>query len=124
MAMNSIKSGRVTIEIKLINPDRILNIFWSRNITIYKINKKNVSSIIMDIDYINYDEVCEVIKALGGKVNIIKRRGVIFYLKNISKKLSLVVGLMIFLVVIFLLSNYIWAIDINVKQNISPFLTI
>ena len=121
MAMNSIKSGRVTIEIKLINPDRILNIFWSRNINIYKINKKNISSIRMDIDYINYDEVCEVIKALGGKVNIIKRRGVIFYLKNISKKLSLVVGLMTFLVVIFLLSNYIWAIDINVKQNISPF---
>lgn len=121
MAMNSIKSGRVTIEIKLINPDRILNIFWSRNINIYKINKKNISSIRMDIDYINYDEVCEVIKALGGKVNIIKRMGVIFYLKNISKKLSLVVGLMTFLVVIFLLSNYIWAIDINVKQNISPF---
>ena len=64
MAMNSIKSGRVTIEIKLINPDRILNIFWSRNINIYKINKKNISSIRMDIDYINYDEVCEVIKAL------------------------------------------------------------
>lgn len=36
-------------------------------------------------------------------------------------KISLVVGFMLFLVVIFLLSNYVWAIDINVQENISPF---
>ncbi len=121
MGMNSIRAGRITVEIKLLNPDRILNIFWNRNINIYKINKKNISTMRLDIDYINYAEVCEVIKALGGKISIVKRRGFIFWLKNIRGKISLVVGLMLFLVVIFLLSNYIWAIDINVQENISPF---
>ena len=121
MGMNNIRAGRITVEIKLLNPDRILNIFWNRNINIYKINKKNISTIRLDIDYINYEEVCEVIQTLGGKISIVKRRGFIFWLRNMRGKISLVVGLMLFLVVIFLLSNYVWAIDINVQENISPF---
>ena len=121
MGMNNIKAGRITVEIKLLNPDRILNIFWNRNINIYKINKKNVSTMRLDIDYINYDEVCEIIKALGGKVSIVKSWGVIFWIKQLKGKISLVLGLILFLVVIFLLSNYIWAIDISVQENISPF---
>lgn len=121
MGMNNIKAGRITVEIKLLNPDRILNIFWNRNINIYKINKKNISTMRLDIDYINYDEVCEVIKGLGGKITIVKRKGTIFWLRSLKGKISLVVGLLVFLGVIFLLSNYIWAIDINVQENISPF---
>lgn len=121
MGMNNIKAGRITVEIKLLNPDRILNIFWKRNINIYKINKKNISTMRLDIDYINYDEVCEVIKGLGGKITIVKRKGTIFWLRSLKGKISLVVGLLVFLGVIFLLSNYIWAIDINVQENISPF---
>lgn len=121
MGMNNIKAGRITVEIKLLNPDRILNIFWNRNINIYKINKKNISTMRLDIDYINYDEVYEVIKALGGKITIVKRKGTIFRLRSLKGKISLVFGLLVFLGVIFLLSNYIWAIDINVQENISPF---
>ena len=121
MGMNNIKAGRITVEIKLLNPDRILNIFWNRNINIYKINIKNISTMRLDIDYINYDEVYEVIKALGGKITIVKRKGTIFRLRSLKGKISLVFGLLVFLGVIFLLSNYIWAIDINVQENISPF---
>lgn len=121
MGINNIKSGRITIEIKLLNPDRILNIFWNRNISVYRINKKNISTMRLDIDYINYDEVYEVIKSLGGKISIVKRKGIIFWLKSIKGRISLVVGLMVFLIAIYLLSNYIWAIDIKVQENISPF---
>lgn len=121
MGINSINRGRITVEIKLLNPDRILNIFWDRNINIYKINKKNISTMMLDIDYINYDEVYEVIKALGGKISIVKRKGTIFFLRGLKGKISLVIGMFLFLMTIFLLSNYIWAIDIKVKDNISPF---
>ena len=121
MGINSINGGRITVEIKLLNPDRILNIFWNRNINIYKINKKNISTMMLDIDYINYDEVYEVIKALGGKISIVKRKGSIFFLRDLKGKISLVIGMLLFLMTIFLLSNYIWAIDIEVKDNISPF---
>lgn len=121
MAMNNIRAGRITVEIKLLNPDRILNIFWNRNINIYKINKKNISTMRLDIDYTNYEEVCEVIKALGGKITIVKSKGIIFWVRNLKGKMSLAIGLLLFLGVIFLLSNYIWAIDINVQENISPF---
>lgn len=121
MAMNNIRSGRITVEIKILNPDRILNIFWSRNINIYKINKKNISTIRLEIDYINYAEVYDVIKNLGGKIIILKRKGFIFWLNEIKRQFSLAIGLIVFLVVILLLSNYVWAIDINVQKNISPF---
>ena len=45
MALNNVKSGRVTIEVKVLNPDRILNILWNKHIEIYKVKKKNISTI-------------------------------------------------------------------------------
>ena len=121
MALNNVKSGRVTIEVKVLNPDRILNILWNKHIEIYKVKKKNISTIRLEIEYLDYDEVCEVVRNFGGKITIIRREGFIFKLKELKKQLSLAIGLIVFLVVLFCLSNYIWAIDIDVKQNISPF---
>jgi similar to stage IV sporulation protein len=40
---------------------------------------------------------------------------------KLKKKVSLVIGAVLFFVVIFILSNYIWGIDIQTQRNLSPF---
>ena len=54
-------------------------------------------------------------------IKIIKSNGLVFFLGNMKKKLSLVVGGVMFLCIIYYLSTYIWAVEVDVQQNIPPF---
>lgn len=121
MAFDKMKKGKILVEIKILNSERILNLFWRRNIKVYKVKRKDFATLILEIDYLSYDEVRDCVENLGGRINIIKSEGFIFFLGNIKKKMSLVIGGVMFLGIIYYLSTYIWAVDIDVKQNIPPF---
>lgn len=121
MAFDKIKKGKILVEIKILNAERILNLFWRKNIKVYKVKRKDFATLILEIDYLSYDEVREYVENLGGRINIIKSEGFVFFLGNIKKKLSLVIGGFIFLAIIYYLSTYIWAVEVDVKQNIPPF---
>lgn len=121
MAFNKIKKGKILVEIKILNTEKLLNLFWTKNIRVYKVKKRDFATLILEIDYLNYAEVKELVESLGGRINIIKSAGFVFFLGNLKKKLSLVVGGLMFLCIIYYLSTYIWAIEVDVQQNIPPF---
>ena len=121
MAFDKMKKGKILVEIKVLNTERILNLFWKKNIRVYKVKKKDFATLILEIDYLSYLEVKECVESLGGRINIIKSEGFVFFLGNIKKKLSLVIGGVMFLCIIYYLSTYIWAVEVDVQQNIPPF---
>lgn len=121
MAFNTIKKGKILVEIKIINTERLLNIFWLKNIKVYKIKKRDVATLILEIDYLDYSKVSKIVKELDGRINIIQSKGFIFFLGNIKKRISLVVGAVLFLGIIYYLSTYIWSIEVEVQKNIPPF---
>lgn len=121
MAFNKIKKGKILVEIKILNTEKLLNLFWAKNIRVYKVKKKDFATLILEIDYLNYAEVKALVESLGGRINIIKSAGFVFFLGNLKKKLSLVIGGFMFLCIIYYLSTYIWAIEVDVQQNIPPF---
>ena len=121
MAFDKMKKGKILVEIKVLNTERILNLFWKKNIRVYKVKKKDFATLILEMDYLSYLEVKECVESLGGRINIIKSEGFVFFLGNIKKKLSLVIGGVMFLCIIYYLSTYIWAVEVDVQQNIPPF---
>ena len=121
MAFDKVKKGKILVEIKILNTEKLLNLFWSKNISVYKVKKKDFATLILEIDYLNYSEVKESVERLGGRINIIKSAGFVFFLGNVKKKISLVLGGLIFLCIIYYLSTYIWAVEIDVQKNIPPF---
>lgn len=121
MAFDKMKKGKILVEIKVLNTERILNLFWKKNIRVYKVKKKDFATLILEIDYLSYLEVKECVESLGGRINIIKSEGFVFFLGNIKKKLSLVIGGVMFLCIIYYLSTYIWVVEVDVQQNIPPF---
>lgn len=121
MTFNKIKKGRILVEIKIVNSEKILNIFWLENIQVYKIKRKDVATLILEIDYLNYGYMKSVVEKLGGRINIIKSDGLVFFLGNVKKKISLAIGAVLFLCIIYYLSTYIWAIEVEVQKNIPPF---
>ena len=72
MAFDKIKKGKILVEIKIVNTERLLNVFWSKNIRVYKIKRKDAATLVLEIDYLDYAKVREIIVNLGGRINIIK----------------------------------------------------
>ena len=121
MIFGKLLSGKLTIEVKALKVEKILNAVWNKNIPVNRVIKLDLTTIMLDIDYSNYNKVLTIIKKYKGKVRIISRNGWIFRLISLRKRISLVLGVFIFFGVIYILSNYIWFIDIETKENLSPF---
>ena len=121
MAFNKIKKGKILVEIKILNTEKLLNLFWTKNIRVYKVKKRDFATLILEIDYLNYAEVKTLVESLGGRINIIKSNGFVFFLGGIKKRMSLAIGSVLFLGIIFYLSTYIWSIEVEVQKNIPPF---
>jgi len=118
---NKIKSGLITIEVNALMPEKILNVLWDNEIYTCNIVKIDLATLRFTIYYKDYKETEILIKKYKGKVRIVKTSGIIVLLMKMKRKVSLVIGFGLFFMVIYMLSNYIWAIDIQTQRNLSPF---
>ena len=121
MIFSNKKSGEITIEVNALKPEKILNVLWDNRIYTCNIVKINLVTIRFTIYYKNYKDIQIIIKKYNGKVRIVKTSGIIVLLMKMKRKVSLVIGVGLFFIVIYILSNYIWAIDIQTQRNLSPF---
>lgn len=121
MIWSKIIEGTLTIEIKVIKMEKLLNMFWKKGIEISNAEKTDESTIKMEIKYKDYETAYEIVKHNKGKIKIVGKRGTLFKLLNLRKRISLVIGAVLFFLIMYGLSNYIWAIDITTKLNLSPF---
>lgn len=121
MGLNKFKNGKVSVEIKVLNPERILNILWNNEIKVSNVKKIDIATLRVDIDYNDYTQLREVVNRINGKMDIVGRDGPLFLLGKLKKRSSLVIGAIMFIGIIFYLSTYIWGIEIKTKKNVSPF---
>ena len=121
MIFNKLNLGQITIEVSALMPEKILNILWNNDIYTCNIIKVDLMTIRVSIYFKDYKEAEMLIKKYKGKVRIVNKSGIIVLLMKMQRKVSLVIGMFIFFIVIYILSNYIWAIDIQTQRNLSPF---
>lgn len=121
MILNKFISGKLTIEIKALKVEKILNAIWNKGIPVRNVIKLDLTTIMFDVDYANYDEILSIVKRFKGKSKIINKGGWLFRFIKLKKSISLVIGIFIFFGIIYVLSNNIWSIDIETKENLTPF---
>ena len=121
MGLNKLKSGKISIEIRVINPEKLLNILWNNKIKVINIKRIDIATLRVDIDYNDYKDVREIINRINGKMEIIGSSGSVFLLGKLKKRFSLVIGAVIFIGIMFYLSTYVWGIEIETKKNLPPF---
>ena len=121
MILDKLKVGNIIVEISEKSPERILNLLWNSGIKSKNIVKIDITTIRLEIEYNDYNEVVGTVKRCGGKIKIISKNGWVFLISRLKRQISLVLGLLIFIIGIFYLSTYIWAIDIQTGNNLSPY---
>lgn len=121
MKKSKFNRGSITLEISLLSPEKILNILWKRNIDIIEVKKISITTICLTINYEYYKEIEEIIKNCKGKIKIIKKTGMIFFLERVQKEFTLILGGILFFMVLYILSTYIWGIEIETEENLAPY---
>lgn len=121
MSFNFLKSGTVKVEVRVFKREQLLNVLWNNGIQIHNIKKIDVSTIIMEINYKDYKFVREVVKKMQGKITIISAKGGIFVISRMKKRIGIVIGLVLFLGILYYLSGFIWRIEIETKRFLAPY---
>jgi len=119
--LEKLKVGRITLEVSAPVPEKFLNLLWSKGVEIKNINRLDITTLRLEIGYLEYKEVEKAAKKCKGKIHIVSRGGLIFLIIRLKRQVSLIAGSLVFLGGLYLLSTHLWAIEITTKENVAPF---
>lgn len=120
MINNKINYGEIRVQVSAPKIENILNLLWNNDIYISEIKKVDYITVRFKIPYQDFEKTKELVKRCNGKLKVIGKSGMILWAIRIKSQLSLVVGIGLFFLVLYVMSNYIWAIDIQTKNNLTP----
>jgi similar to stage IV sporulation protein len=122
--MNNLKKykrGTITIEIQSHIPEKFINLLWKNGVQIKNIRKESITTMLMDISLRDYSSVEEVAQKTKTKIKVIGRKGFAFFLIKMRRRTALVGGVVVFIFILYYLSGFIWKIDIETENNLSPY---
>ena len=104
--------GYVIIRIKGLTLERLLNLALSKDIYLRNVNRLDSSTLEGTVSLEGYRALEEIVQKLGCEMEVVKRRGLPFFLDRIRYRKTFIFGLMLFIVLSIFLSSIIWKIEI------------
>ncbi|WP_410506358.1 sporulation protein YqfD [Haloimpatiens sp. FM7315] len=115
------KRSTILLEVQSLNPERFINILWKNGIYAKSIKRTNITTVSMVVYLKDYGKISNIAKKTNSKIRILKRRGIDFILIRKSKVMSILLGCILFLSIMYYLSNFIWKINIVTEKYVSPY---
>jgi len=115
------KKGIVTMEIQSLIPEKFINLLWKNGVVVKNIQKINITTVILQVNLSDYGEISKAAKRTGTRVKIVGRSGMSFFLMKLKSRVALLIGVILFGSIIYYLSTFVWNIEINTENYISPY---
>ena len=107
---------RITVEGYYI--ERFINICTTNKILIWNLKREKGVKLHLNIGIQDFYRAIEVAKKLKCKVKIKKKRGIPFIINKYRKRKVFLISLIIILVALYVSSNYVWNIEVQVEDNL------
>lgn len=108
----------VIVKVSGFSIERFLNIAINKNIQISDITNFE-SGITLKVDIKSYYELRECAKKTKCSLKIIKKNGIAFLLNKYRKRKVLGFGFIFFIVTLYIMSSFIWSVNIEGNERIS-----
>lgn len=118
---NNYNKSIICIEIESFVPEKFINLLWKNNISVKNIQKKNITTMIMEVKLNDYEQIEGLAKKSKTKVRIIGRYGFSLFLISMKKRIALFCGIFLFIGILYYLSTFIWGIDIETEKIVPPY---
>lgn len=112
--------GYVILNLTGYKIERFLYIAVKRGIKIEEISKKNGESLTLKMSIRDFFKVRPIARKTGTRVKIIKKAGLPIIFIKYKKRCFLFFGLSVFIVAVFLSSQFIWSVEIRGIERTAP----
>lgn len=119
--IGNIKKSVMTLEISVPSPEVFLNLLWRKKINVMKVVRRDITTIRFIVSYKDYKDIQGIVKLSKGKMKVVDKKGGIFLLRRFKNGAVLALGSIIFIIFLYILSTFVWAIEINTGENVSPY---
>ena len=110
--------GYVRIEVEGYYIERFINICTNRKILIWNLKREKNVKLYLNIGISDFKKLSEIARKTKCRIKIQKKRGVPFLLNRYKKRKIFGVLLIIMSILIYISSDYIWNIEIEVQDNL------
>lgn len=107
---------RITVEGYYI--ERFINICTTSKILIWNLKREKGTKLYLNIGIQDYYRAIQVAKKLKCKTKINKKRGLPFIINRYRKRKAFVISLIIIMIALFISSNYVWNVEIQIEDNL------
>lgn len=106
---------RGVVHVKITGPgaERFLNQLIRSRIPLWQVKRQEMGTITFSLSLHRVQDLRKCARDFEGKVFFLKGEGLPFLVKRMIKSSGFILGMAVFLVVVLLLSNVVWRIDIN-----------
>jgi len=109
------------MEIQSLMPEKFINLLWRNGVIVKNIRKVNITTVVLEVRLSDYGEIGKIAKRTGARVKIVGRNGMSFFLMKLRSRYALLLGVILFAGLIYYLSTFVWNIEINTENYISPY---
>lgn len=109
--------GYLNITIYGENAERVLNAAAKNGVNIWNLRCKK-GNIIGNIGIKNFIRLRQIKRGIKCKVKINKKIGFIFKTKKYINRFGIFTGIIVYFLILFFLSNFVWIINVNGNSNI------
>lgn len=121
MWQKNLNRGSILLKISCMLPEKFINTLWLKGIECKNLCRLNLTTYTLEVYYKDYNKFENICKEQGVKYKLRGRKGIAFYYIKIKKNIALTIGGIIFLLGLYLLSSYVWAVEIITDKYIAPY---
>ena len=98
-------------------PERFINLTGTRGICLFDVQKSKDGFVCSSIAT-EFPAILKLAKRSFVDIKIIKKKGIPFILKKYKKRYGIIIGMLLFILIQFLLSFFVWDISVRGNNNI------
>ncbi|MCK1991553.1 sporulation protein YqfD [Peribacillus muralis] len=106
-------TGYVKVKARGKGAERLINMLTRRGLHIWDVKRVGSETLIFHMDFRDIPKLRQVMRKSDCKVKFMQGKGVPFLMKRVMNNSGFLVGLIAFLLCIFVLSNMVWGIEVK-----------
>lgn len=106
-------SGYLVIKVMGLSLERLINTAVNQKIRLWEINRPSYQELTAHINIHNYRKLRTIAKEHNCRIKILAKRGLPFKTHRLKRRIMMPVGCLIFLLLLYVLSSFIWLIEIE-----------
>lgn len=112
--------GYLVIRVEGLSLEKFINLCVSREIKLWGIKRIGYTSLYANIGIKDFKSLPPIVRVVGSKVKIIDKKGFPFVAYRFKHRKMLIVGMAIFLVSLYVLSSFVWTVEVEGTVMVNP----